>query len=123
MKNQKIQIKRRKKSNANRQKKAKVHKKEPFALIPEIQSELNEIVSPMGIFELVTGPEELIDLTVVQTNFYAQEMGRNFTVDNNELKAFLWINYIMNINKLPTIAEYCRVDNLTGNNVTQNTMI
>ena len=104
-------------------KKAKVHKKEPFALIPEIQSELHEIVSPMDIFELVTGPEQLIDLTVVQTNFYAQQTGRNFTVDNNELKAFLWINYIMTINKLPTIAEYWRVDNLTGNNVIQNTMI
>ena len=104
-------------------KKAKIHKKEPFALIPEIQSELNEIVSPMDIFELVTGPVELIDLTVVQTNFYAQQTGRNFTVDNNELKAFLWINYIMTINKLPTIVEYWRVDNQTGNNIIQNTMI
>ena len=54
----------------------KTNKKEPFALIPEIQSELNEIVSPMDIFELVTGPEELIDVTVVQTNFYVQQTGR-----------------------------------------------
>ena len=77
----------------------------------------------MGIFELVTSPEELKDLTVVQTNFYAQQTRRNFTVDNNELKAFLRINYIMTINKLPTIVEYWRVDNLTGNNVIQNTMI
>ena len=123
MKNQKIQIKRRKKSNGNRQKRRKLTKKKPFALIPEIQSELNKIVSLMDIFELVSGPEELIDLTVVQTNFYAQQTGRNFTVDNNQLKAFLWINYIMTINKLPTIAEYWRVDNLTGNNVIQNTMI
>ena len=57
-------------------KKVKTNKKEPFALIPEIQSELNEIVSPMDIFELVTGPEELIDVTVVQTNFYVQQTGR-----------------------------------------------
>ena len=77
----------------------------------------------MDIFELVTGPEQLIDLTVVQTNFYAQQTGRNFTVDNNELKAFLWINYIMTINKLPTIAEYWRVDNQTGNKAIQNIMI
>ena len=60
----------------------------------------------MEIFELVTGLEELIDLIIVQTNLYAQLKWRNFTIDNNELKAFLGINYIMAINRLPTIAEY-----------------
>ena len=58
----------------------------------------------MKIFELATGIEELIDLIVVQTNLYAQQKGRNFTVYNNELKAFLGINYIMAIHKLITIA-------------------
>ena len=77
----------------------------------------------MEIFELATGIEELIDLIVVQTNLYAQQKGRNFSVDNNELKAFLGINYIMAIHKLITIAEYWRVDNYFGNNVIQNTII
>ena len=71
----------------------------------------------MDIFELVTGLEELINLNFVQTNLYAQQKGRNFIVGNNELKAFLGINYIMAINKLSTIVEYWRVDNLIGNNV------
>ena len=76
----------------------KKKKKEPWkwtkkakakcALIPETQAELKEIVSPMEIFELVAGLEELIDLNVVQTNLYAQQKGRNFIVDSNELKAF-----------------------------------
>ena len=35
-------------------KKAKANKQEPCALISEIQAELNETVSSMGIFELVT---------------------------------------------------------------------
>ena len=48
------------------------NKQEPYALIAETQAELNEIVSPMEIFELVTGLEELIDLIVVQTNLYPQ---------------------------------------------------
>ena len=74
----------------------------------------------MDIFELVTGLEELIDLNFVQTNLYAQQKGRNFIVDNNELKTFLEINYIMAINKLSTIVEYWRVDNLIGKNVFQN---
>ena len=80
-------------------------------------------MSSMDIFELVTGLEELIDLNFVQTNLYAQQKGRNFIVDNNELKTFLGINYIMAINKLSAIVEYWRVDNLIGNNVFQNTMI
>ena len=77
----------------------------------------------MEIFESVTGLEELINLIVVQTNLYAKQKGGNFTVDNNELKASLGINYIMAINKLPTIAKYWRVGDLIGNNVVQNTMI
>ena len=80
-------------------------------------------MSSMDIFELATGLEELIDLNFVQTNLYAQQKGRNFIVDNNELKTFLGINYIMAINKLSAIVEYWRVDNLIGNNVFQNTMI
>ena len=43
----------------------------------------------MEIFELVTGLAELIDLIFAQTNLYAQQKGRNFTVDNNQLKAYL----------------------------------
>ena len=46
----------------------------------------------MEIFELVTGLEQLIDLNVVQTNLYVMQKGRNFIVNNNELKAFLGIN-------------------------------
>ena len=71
----------------------------------------------MEVFELGAGLEELTDLIVVKTNLYAQQKRRNFTVDNNEL------NYIMAINKSPTIVEYWRVDNLIGNNLIQNTII
>ena len=108
MKNQKSQIKQ-KGEPWKWAKNAKANKQEPCALILEIQAQLNEIVSPLEIFEWVTGFEELIDLIVVQTNLYAQQKGRIFTVDNNELKAFIEINYIMAINKLPTIAENWRV--------------
>ena len=37
------------------------------------EGELNKIVSPMEIFQLVTGLKELIDLIVVQSNLYAQQ--------------------------------------------------
>ena len=65
----------------------------------------------------------MIHSVVVQTYLYAQQKQRTFTVDNNKLKAIVRINYFMAINKLPTVAEYYRVDNLIGNNVFQNIMI
>ena len=75
------------------------------------------------MFSLVNGLDELLELIVEQSNLYAHQNGRNFTVTKEELKAFLGINFVMAINKLPTIAEYWRVDNLIGNDGIQNTMI
>ena len=71
----------------------------------------------------MTGLEELLELIVEQLNLYAHQNGRNFTVTKEELKKFLEINFDMAINKLSTIAEYCRVNNLIGNDGIQNTMI
>ena len=71
----------------------------------------------------MTSLEELLELIFEQSNLYAHQNGRNFTVTKEELKAFLGINFVMAINKLPTIAEYWGVDNLTGNDRFQNTMI
>ena len=104
-------------------KKVKVTKQKECYLVPEIQPNLNETVSLIEIFSLVTGLEELLELIVEQSNLYAHQNGRNFTVTKEELKAFLGINFVMAINKLPTIAEYWRVDNLIGNDGIQNTMI
>ena len=87
--------------------------------MPEIQPNLNETVYPIEIFSLVAGLEELLELIVEQLNLYAHQNGRNFTVTKEELKAFLGINFVMAINKSPTIADYCRVDNLIGNDCIQ----
>ena len=91
-----------------------------------MQSDLNETVSPIKIFSLVTGPEVLLVdsevLIVEQSNLYAHQNGRNFTITKEELKAFLGINFVIAINKLPTIAEYWGVENLIGNDGIQNTM-
>ena len=91
--------------------------------MPEIQPNLNETVSPIEIFSLVTSLKELLDLIVEQSNLYAHQNGRKFTVTKEELNAFLGINFAMPINKLPPIAEYWRVDNLIGNDGIQNTKI
>ena len=91
--------------------------------MPEIQPNLNETLSPTEILSLVTELEKLLELIVEQSNLYAHQNGRNFTVTKKELKVFLGINLVMAINKLSTIAEYWRVDNLIDNDFIQCTMI
>ena len=72
-------------------KKVKVTKQKECYLVPEIQPNLNETVSLIEIFSLVTGLEELLELIVEQSNLYAHQNGRNFTVTKEELKVFLGI--------------------------------
>ena len=91
--------------------------------MPEIQLNPNETVSQIEICSLVIGLEELLELIVEQSNLYAHQNGRNFTVIKEKLKEFLGINPVMQINKLLTIAEYWTADNLIGNGGFQNTMI
>ena len=104
-------------------KKVKVAKQEEYHLVSEIQPNLNETVSPIEICSLLTGLEELLELIIEQSNLYANQNGRNNTDTKEELKTFLGKNFVMAINKLPTIAEYWRVDNLISNDGIQNTMI
>ena len=75
------------------------------------------------VFSLVTGLEELLEFIVEQSNLYAYQNRKNFTVTKEELKTFLGINFVMAISELPTIAEYWRVDNMIGNDGIQNTII
>ena len=78
----------------------------------EIQPNLNETVSPIEIFSLVTGLEELVELIIEESDLYAHQNGRNVTVTKEDLKVVLEINFAITINKLPTIAEHRRIDNL-----------
>ena len=71
----------------------------------------------------MTGLEELLELKVKKSNLYAHQNGRNFTVTKEEVRAFPGINFVMAISKLPTTAEYWRVDNLIGKDGIQNTLI
>ena len=87
------------------------------------QSNLNERVCLIEGFSLVTGLQELLELIVEQSNLYAHQNGRNCTVTKEELKPFIGINFVVAINKLPTIAEYWWADNLIGNDVIQNLTI
>ena len=103
--------------------KVKVTKQKECYLVPEIQPSLNETVSLIEIFSLVTGLEELLELIVEQSNFYDHQNGTNFIVTKEEVEAFLGINFVMAINKLPTNTKYLRADNMIGNDGIGNTII
>ena len=55
---------------------------------------LNETVSPRKLFSLVTGLEELLELIIEQSDLYAHQNGRNFTVTKAELKIFIRIDFV-----------------------------
>ena len=44
-------------------------------LVPEIQPNLNETVSPIEIFLLLTSLEELVEMIAEQSNLYAHQNG------------------------------------------------
>ena len=71
-----------------------------------ITDEMQEHCTPFDMFWKVTNLDELINLIVVQSNLYAQQNGREFQTNANQIMAFLGINYIMSINQLPAVHSY-----------------
>ena len=71
-------------------KKVKVTKQEECHLVPEIQPNLNETVSPIEIFSSVTGLEELLELIVEQSNFYAHQNGKKLHSCQGRAERIFW---------------------------------
>ena len=104
-------------------KKVKVTKQEERHFVPEIQPNLNETVSPIEIFYLVTSLEELLELIVQKIKLLCSSEWKKLHSYQRRTEMISSINFVMAFNKLPTIAEYWRVDSLIGNDGIQNTMI
>ena len=65
---------------------------------------------------------KLISHILSQTNLYATQKGHNFVTNDAEIKAFLGMNSIMSINKLPTIEHYWSTDRFIGNQALRDVM-
>jgi hypothetical protein len=59
--------------------------------------------TPLAIFGGTTNFKDLVGLICEQTNLYAAQSGRKFETNTAEIHAFLGVNYIMSINKLPNL--------------------
>ena len=66
--------------------------------------------------------DPLLKLLVYQINLYAQQNGREFKTNIDEMKTFLETNYFITINKLPTIKSYCECGQYVGNKGIRNFM-
>ena len=75
--------------------------KKECTLEAEVLVDLDHGLEPFGIFQTVTGMNELLEIILTETNRYATQNGRNFEKTEDGLKTFLGINFIMGIIKLP----------------------
>ena len=56
-----------------------------------------------------------LEIIVTKTNRYATHKGCNLETTEDEMKAFLGINFIMGINKLPSLQNSWSIDKCTEN--------
>ena len=97
--------------------------KQPCALKAEVTIDpLPEHHTPFDIFSAVTDIENLIKLTVFESNLYAQQKEREFETNEQEMRAFLGISYVMSINKLSTIKSYWEYGQYVGDEGIRNVM-
>ena len=91
--------------------------KKKCSLEAEVLIDLDHGSIPFDIFQTVTGMNELREM---ETNRYTTQKGLNFETVKNEMKAFLGVNFIMGINKLPSLEDYRSTDKCIGNEKIQN---
>ena len=96
--------------------------KKECTLEAEVLVDLDHGATPFDIFQTVTGMNELLEIIVMKTKRCATQKGRNFETTEDEMKAFLGINFIIGINKLPSLEDYWSSDKCIGNGKIQNVM-
>ena len=78
--------------------------------------------SPMQVFPKLAGLEGLLSLLKTESERYAEQNGRMLLITLEELCAFLGINIVMSIHKLPKMRDYWSVDEGLGNTLIQKMM-
>ena len=96
--------------------------KKECTLEAEVLVDLDHGSTPFDISQIVTGMNEPLEIFVTETNKYVTQKGRTFETMEDETKAFLGINFIMGINKLPSLEDYWSTDKCIGNEKIQNVM-
>ena len=81
-----------------------------------------ENVTPFEAFSKCIGLPGLLSMMKIGSERYAAQNGRQFQISEKEFCAFLGVNFLMGINKLPTVKSYWSVDEGLGNSLIQKAM-
>ena len=98
------------------------HPRRDCTVQAHVYHEFGENCTPVDVFMKVLNAQEIIDHIVSETNIHAAQKGSNFLTNHDELKAFLGMNYLMGINKLPSVANFWEVDHYIGNDGIKHVM-
>ncbi|GFW12549.1 piggyBac transposable element-derived protein 2 [Trichonephila clavipes] len=86
-------------------------------------SDPQDMLSPMHVFKEMTQLDQLMnDIVVKESIRYAEQNGRLFTIDSEEMKAFLGMNFVMSYHVLPTVRHYWSTDEDMGVSFIANVM-
>ena len=96
--------------------------KEQCSLKADIIYQFQEHLIPFDVFSAGTYLDGFVKLLADESNLYAQQNGREFHINKQEMRAFLGINYIVSINKTPTIQSYWECGQFLGNDGIRNVM-
>ena len=80
--------------------------KKECTLEAEVIVDLDHGLTPFDIFQTVTRMNELLKIIVTETNRYAAQKVCNSETTEDKMKAFLGINSVMGISKLPSLKDY-----------------
>ena len=76
-------------------------------------------VTPFEAFSRCIGLPGLLSAMKIESERYAAQNGRQFQISKEEFCAFLGVNLLMGINKLPIMKSYWSVDEGLGNSLIQ----
>ena len=100
----------------------KQNNREQCELVREVQHQFDGELTPFKIFNKVCDLDNLLKIITEQSNLYAAQNGRVYATNYEEMKAFLGINFMMAINKLPQINYYWDADSYVANDGIKSTM-
>ena len=81
-----------------------------------------ENVTPFEAFSKCIGLPGLLSIMKIESERYAAQNGRQFQISEEWFCAFLGVNLLMGINKLPAMKSYWSVDEGLGNSLIQKAM-
>ena len=81
-----------------------------------------ENANPLQILQSTIELNELVKFICDQSNLHAAQNGREFATTSEKIRAFLGINYILSIYKLPNLKCYWSIDSYLSNDGVRNTM-